>query len=151
MRSSLPLADGEAKRGKGPGGDLLCGCPELQRLRRVLALQDQWVHLEPCLFSAGQTSLLLFFFALSAVKLARTLFFILISFCKSPVSLMCHNLAWSFNSNAPVTITASQMLQASTKSLKSPVVQHKYGAIQANRTAWWWQSPLNVSVNLKHN
>lgn len=41
MRSSLPLADSEAKWGKGPSGDLLRGCPELQRLRRVLALQDQ--------------------------------------------------------------------------------------------------------------
>lgn len=41
MRSTLPLADGEAERGAGPRGDLLCGRPELQRLRRVLALQDQ--------------------------------------------------------------------------------------------------------------
>lgn len=41
MRPTLPLADGEAERGAGPRGDLLCGRPELQRLRRVLALQDQ--------------------------------------------------------------------------------------------------------------
>lgn len=41
MCSSLPLADGEAERGEGPRGDLLCGRPELQRLRRVLTLQDQ--------------------------------------------------------------------------------------------------------------
>lgn len=39
--SSLPLADSEAEWGNGPGGDLLRGCPELQRLRRVLTLQDQ--------------------------------------------------------------------------------------------------------------
>lgn len=41
MCSSLPLADSEAEWGEGPCGDLLCGRPELQRLRRVLTLQDQ--------------------------------------------------------------------------------------------------------------
>lgn len=41
MRSSLPLADGEDQRGAGPRGDLLCGRPKLQRLRRVFTLQDQ--------------------------------------------------------------------------------------------------------------
>lgn len=41
MCSSLPLADGEDEWGEGPCGDLLCGCPEFQRLRRVLTLQDQ--------------------------------------------------------------------------------------------------------------
>lgn len=46
MCSSVPLADSEERWGKGPCGDLLCGCAELQRLRRVLTLQDQWVTLQ---------------------------------------------------------------------------------------------------------
>lgn len=41
VRSPLPLADGEAEWRAGPRGDLLRGRPELQRLRRVLPLQDQ--------------------------------------------------------------------------------------------------------------
>lgn len=41
MCSSVPLADSEAEWGEGSRRDLLCGRPELQRLRRVLTLQDQ--------------------------------------------------------------------------------------------------------------
>lgn len=54
--SSLPLADSQNEWGQRTCGDLLCCRPELQCLRRVFTLQNQWVtqqpHLPPFVFVA---------------------------------------------------------------------------------------------------
>lgn len=95
MRSSVPLADSEDEWGERPSRDLLCSRPELQRLRRVLAMQDQWVTLQPCLEMFPSTCCsfhpLLPLFSASAIRINRKL-----TTSRQPVRH--HDITWRIQS-----------------------------------------------------